>query len=203
MHLSDGILTLPVAAACGAGAAGLVYRGIRDIDRDNLAPTSAMAALFFLASFIHIPFGPTQIHLMLSGIIGVLLGWPAAVSICIALILQALLLGYGGLVSLGANILIMALPALLVYQLYHRLAPRFHAKKGILFFGVGFLSSALSAAILALLLFLSKKSYGFAALSVLAANVPAMLVEGVVTMFLMLFLHKTMPGLLHREKRCV
>ncbi len=73
--------------------------------------------LFFIASFIHIPLGPTQIHLVLIGIIGIVLGSSVFLAILIALLLQATLLGFGGLTSLGANLIIMALPSFIIYSL--------------------------------------------------------------------------------------
>lgn len=72
-----------------------------------------MSAMFFIASFIHIPIGPTSIHLILSGLIGAFLGFNAGLAIFAALLLQALLFGYGGITVLGVNLLMIASPAVL------------------------------------------------------------------------------------------
>ena len=55
---------------------------------------------------------------MLLGFIGVFLGSVAIFSISLALILQALLLGFGGVSSIGVNVLIMGLASYLVYIIF-------------------------------------------------------------------------------------
>ncbi len=70
-----------------------------------------LAAAFFVASLIHVPIGPSNVHLILNGIVGLLLGWAAFPAILIALVLQAMLFQYGGISTLGVNTIIMALPA--------------------------------------------------------------------------------------------
>src|SRR5262249_15470636 len=70
---------------------------------------------FFIASSIHVPIpgSPSSAHLLLNGLVGVLLGWRAALAIPIGLFLQATLLGHGGFLALGVNSFVMTLPALL------------------------------------------------------------------------------------------
>ncbi len=142
-----------------------------------------MSAIFFIASFIHIPIGPTQIHLVLIGIIGLILGPTVFLSILIALLLQATLLGYGGLTSLGANLFIMAFPAYLIYLLVKYKILDFLPMK-IKYFSIGFLTVFLSTIFLALVLSLSKQEYLYAAYTIIFANIPAMIIEGFITLFL-------------------
>src|SRR5574344_2275539 len=115
MHISDGILTLEVTIVSTVVAFGFLFYSFKNLSNDKIALASAFSALFFVASFIHIPFGPTQIHLMLLGFIGIFLGSISIFSISLALILQALLLGFGGVSSIGANILIMGVSSYLVF----------------------------------------------------------------------------------------
>ncbi|MDN5073837.1 energy-coupling factor ABC transporter permease, partial [Aliarcobacter butzleri] len=162
---------------------------------EKIALVASMSALFFVTSFIHIPFGVTQIHLMLIGFIGIFLGSLAFISIAIALILQALLLGFGGLSSLGANILVMALPAYLVYLIF-KLEILKKLNEKVKFFLVGFLGVFISSLLLFTVLVFSKDEYLAVAYSIIAVNIPTMILEGLVTMFLLLYIKKSMPKLL-------
>lgn len=195
MHISDGILSSEVVIVTSVVSAGLVLYALKNLKNSNIALVSAMSAMFFIASFVHIPLGPTQIHLILIGVIGILLGSSVFLSIVIALLLQATLLGYGGLTSLGANLLIMALPAYLIYLI---------TKKGLLnflndklkYFAIGFLSVFLATTLLCLILIAAKDEYLYAAYTIFLANIPAMIIEGLVTLFLINYLKKSIPDLL-------
>lgn len=199
MHISDGVLSIEVAATLGVVSIAMCAYSIKNIKNENIALLSAMSALFFIASFIHIPLGPTQIHLLLIGVIGVFLGSLSFLSIAIALLLQAVLLGYGGLTSLGANLIIMALPAYLVY-LISRLELFRNLNEKIKYFLVGFLGIGFSTIFLALILLLSKEEYKIASYSVVIANIPAMILEGLITLFLLMYIKKSIPKLLKEAK---
>ncbi len=109
------------------------------------------------------------------------------------------MLGYGGVTSLGANIVIMALPAYLVYLLYHtKIAYKLNEK--IRFFLVGFLGVFFATVILALVLLFAKDEYLIASYAVVLANIPAMILEGIITLFLLLYIKKAMPNLLNEIK---
>jgi cobalt/nickel transport system permease protein len=77
-----------------------------------------LTAAFFVASLVHIQVGPTSAHLLLNGLVGVVLGWRAALAIPVGLFLQAALIGHGGFLTLGVNSCVMVLPALLAWQLF-------------------------------------------------------------------------------------
>ncbi len=195
MHISDGILSSEVVIATSIISLGLIAVSLKNLKNKNIALISAMSAIFFIASFIHIPLGPTQVHLVLIGVIGILLGSGVFLAIAIALLLQATLLGYGGLSSLGANIIIMALPGYLIYLL---------TKSGVLnllnekikYFAIGFVSVFLATIFLCLILVLAKQEYLLAAYTIILANIPAMVIEGLVTLFLINYLKKSMPDIL-------
>ena len=91
MHISEGILSVPVLATTGVLAAGLVIAGFKQTSDDQVPRVAVFSALFFLASFIHIPVGPTQLHLILNGLIGAVLGIRAFPALFLALLLQGLL----------------------------------------------------------------------------------------------------------------
>ena len=195
MHISDGIISIEVATVSAVATLAFCVYSFKNLTNEKIALVASMSALFFVTSFIHIPFGVTQIHLMLIGFIGIFLGSLAFISIAIALILQALLLGFGGISSLGANILVMALPAYLVYLIFKlEILKRLNEK--VKFFLVGFLGVFISSLLLFTVLVFSKDEYLAVAYSIIAVNIPTMILEGIVTMFLLLYIKKSMPKLL-------
>ncbi|MFW2600558.1 cobalt transporter CbiM [Aliarcobacter butzleri] len=195
MHISDGIISIEVATVSAVATLAFCVYSFKNLTNEKIALVASMSALFFVTSFIHIPFGVTQIHLMLIGFIGIFLGSVAFISIAIALILQALLLGFGGLSSLGANILVMALPAYLVYLIF-KLEILKKLNEKVKFFLVGFLGVFISSLLLFTVLVFSKDEYLAVAYSIIAVNIPTMILEGLVTMFLLLYIKKSMPKLL-------
>lgn len=199
MHISDGVLSFEVAATLGVTSVAFCAYSIKQMKHENIALLAAMSALFFIASFIHIPLGPTQIHLVLIGVIGIFLGSMCFLSISIALFLQAILLGYGGLSSLGANIIIMALPAFLVY-VFNKINLFGKLPQKVKFFAIGFLGVFFSTFLLALILYWAKEDYLLASYSIILANIPAMILEGIITLFLLLYIQKSIPKLLKEAK---
>ena len=80
MHILDGVLPTSVCAAGYAAAAPLAWYSIRKIKqegdpRENIPKASLLTAAFFVASWVHIPVPPTSVHLVLSGLMGVVLGY--------------------------------------------------------------------------------------------------------------------------------
>ena len=201
MHISDGIISVEVAITTGVVATLFCAYALKKLSNEKIALVAALSALFFVTSFIHIPFGPTQIHLMLLGFIGIFLGNLAFLSISIALILQALLLGFGGLTSLGANIVIMAMPAYMVYLIF-KLNSMKKINEKIRFFLVGFIGVFISSIFLFIILVLSKEEYLAVGYSVIAVNIPTMILEGIITLFLLLYIKKVMPTLLKDTSLC-
>lgn len=154
-----------------------------------------------------------SLHLVLSGLLGAVLGYYAFLAILIGLFFQALFLGHGGFSTMGVNAIIIGVPALLahgIFQLQNWL-PR--SLKSSLRFGLtGFLAGSMGMA-LAVALFISLLIFtvpvGFdaateraALLTLGIAHGPLILVEGVFTALLVTFLQRTKPELLeHRVSR--
>ena len=118
MHISEGVLSAPVLISGAALAAAGVAVGLRRLDPERLMSTAMLAAVFFVGSLVHVPVGLGSAHLILSGLLGMLLGWAAFPAIFTALLLQAVLFQYGGLTTLGVNTVIMAAPAVLCAALF-------------------------------------------------------------------------------------
>src|SRR5262245_13915393 len=111
VHLADGVLRGPWLAAGWAGALALAAVGSRKLADDEVPRVALLAAAFFVASSIHVRVGPTSVHLLLNGLVGVVLGRRACLAIPVGLTLQAVLLGPGGHTTLGPNCSVMAVPA--------------------------------------------------------------------------------------------
>ena len=50
---------------------------LRKLEGEALVRTGVLSAAFFAASLVHLPLGPASVHLVLSGLMGALLGWGA------------------------------------------------------------------------------------------------------------------------------
>jgi cobalt/nickel transport system permease protein len=99
----------------------LVMVGAWRLHEDEIPRVALLTAAFFVASLIHVRVGPTSVHLLLTGLVGVVLGRHAGLAIPVGLFLQAALLQHGGLTSLGINSCIMGLPALAAGQAFQGL----------------------------------------------------------------------------------
>ena len=197
MHISEGICSPPVlAAGMVIAAAGVAY-GMKRIDTQSIPKVGVLSSAFFVASLIHVPIGPTSVHLVLNGLMGLLLGWAAFPAIMIALLLQGVLFQYGGLTSLGVNTVNMALPAVICYYLFRGMVRSEDVKKvAFAGFACGFVSLTLSIVAVALTLLLTQKAFLVTVEVVLAAHVPVMVIEGLVTAFALVFLKKVKPEII-------
>jgi cobalt/nickel transport system permease protein len=109
----------PSWLAAGFVLAGLlaVFGAVRIRD-EEIPRVAVLSAAFFVASLMHVRVGPTSVHLLLNGLVGVVLGRRAALAIPVGLFLQAALLGHGGLSALGVNSCVQVLPALFAGGLF-------------------------------------------------------------------------------------
>ena len=196
MHIADGVLPVSVSLAGYALTLAGVGYSLRRLDSANLPKVAVVTSSFFVASLVHLPLGPTSVHLLLPGIVGALLGPAAFLSITIGLFLQSILVQFGGLTALGANSLMMGLPALLAGFVFPRIRGRTrtsNALAGILVSGGGVLLAGLLLA--ALLATAGEDFWGVAKLAV-AAHVPVMLIEAGVGGCTVAFLFQVKPELL-------
>ncbi len=195
MHLSEGLLR-PEILIGGAVLSGVcVLYAFKTLKDDEIPKTAVLSALFFLASFVHIPIGPTSVHLVLGGIVGALLGFRAFISIFIALLLQGLLFGFGGLTTLGINLFNLATPTLLAYALFQCSTTK-RWLKDLLWFLVGFVPLSVSAFLLSVTLAFNGDVFMDAAKLALLAHLPLMFIEGFMTLFALRFIEKVAPALL-------
>ncbi len=193
MHISEGVLKPEIIVPCSALCVVLVSSLIYKLKTSEIPKVAAVSAMFFMASFIHVPIGVTSIHLVLSGLAGAFLGANAVLAIFIALFFQALLFGYGGLSALGVNLLIIASPALLSPYL---LKLSFKRYRLFFWFLIGFLPILCSSALLSLTLVLNGKEFAPVAALVFTSNLALMALEGIISLFALSFIFRVKKDLL-------
>ena len=196
MHISEGVLSAPVLLTGGALAVVGTAIGLKSIDYDKLPRVAVLSAAFFVASLIHVPIGPSSVHLVLNGIVGLLLGWASFPSLLVALSLQAILLQFGGLIVLGVNTVSVSVPAVICYYLFKGMVSS--NNRALAFaggFAAGALAIALTALIVAVALYMSGDSFLTAAAAVLMAHIPVMIAEGFITGFAVMFITKVRPDM--------
>jgi len=197
MHISEGVLAMPLLVAGVAAAVAGVTAGVKKMDSESVPKVAVLSSAFFVASLVHVPVGPASVHLVLNGLVGLLLGWSAFPAIFVALSLQALLFQYGGWTTIGINTVNMALPAILSCYLFHGAVRREGPKRSaVAGFGAGFLSVALSGLLVALTLAASEKAFLTPAKVIFLAHLPIMVIEGIMTSVCILFLRKVKPEML-------
>ncbi len=196
MHISEGILTAPVLTGGAVLTTVGTAIGLKKLDYDRIMTVSLLSATFFVASLIHVPIGPGSVHLLLGGLLGLILGWGAFPAIVVALSLQAIFFQYGGMLVLGVNGTIIAGPAVLCGLLFHPLLTGTRKKQMTAGFLAGFCAMFLSAVLMAGALYLSDSGFLRVAGLVLASHFPVMLIEGVITMFVVSFLARVQPEIL-------
>lgn len=193
MHISEGVLSVPILAGGAVLATVGTAIGLRRMDYDRLMTVAILAAAFFVGSLVHVPVGLSSAHLILNGLIGAALGWASFPAILVGLFLQAVLFQYGGITALGVNTFNMAAPAVVCFYLFRpllcgsgkaRIAGAFCCGAG----GV-LLASLLTAASLAL----TDEGFLRSAQVLVLAHVPVMLAEGLLTIPLVAYLTKVQP----------
>jgi cobalt/nickel transport system permease protein len=109
MHIPDGYLGPTTYGSLWAATAAVWYFASQKVQKGlsvSRVPFLAMSSAFsFLVMIFTIPLpGGTSGHIAGATLIAILLGpWPATMAVSIALIIQALLFGDGGITTLGAN----------------------------------------------------------------------------------------------------
>lgn len=196
MHISDGVLPLSVTIGGYAAGGVLVAWSARRTRNEEMPKLAVMTAAFFVASLVHVPFGPTSVHLIIPGLTGALLGPSAFLSISLGLLLQSLLFQFGGLTALGANALMMGLPALVCGWLFQKFKGRTITRQAVAGGVVSALGIVQAAVILALLLSTGGEDFYGVAKIALLAHVPVIIVEGAVGAFTVGFLARVKPALL-------
>ncbi|HTY12651.1 MAG TPA: cobalt transporter CbiM [Candidatus Omnitrophota bacterium] len=224
MHIPDGYLS---PTTCGVFYAAMlpIWTAASNIVKKTLkakqVPLLAIGAAFsFVIMMFNVPIpGGSTGHAVGGVLLAVLLGpWAASIAISVALVVQALLFGDGGITAIGANCFNMAfvLPfaGYFVYKLISMGAPSYSARRvwaaGIAGY-IGINVAALCAGIefgLQPILFHNAAGQALYCPYGLNVAVPAMLgghmlafgwVEAVITALVVMYLQKQAPDLINEE----
>jgi cobalt/nickel transport system permease protein len=196
MHISEGVLSGPMLLSGAALALAGTAIGMKKLNYDKITEAGMLSAAFFVASLVHVPIGPSNAHLILSGLVGLVLGWSAFPAILVALVLQAVFFQFGGITTLGVNTIIMALPAVLCYLVFGRLVLKSSRVATFAAFGCGFLSVLLSGVLVALFLIFTEENFLEVSVFIITAHIPVMIIEGIVTATCVVFLKRVKPEML-------
>lgn len=221
MHIPDNYLSPSTCAALGAAMVPVwsvaVKKVKNEISKVKMPLLGIGAAFSFLMMMFNVPLpGGTTGHAVGGTLLAILLGpYAACISVTVALLIQALLFGDGGILAFGANCFNMAfiLP-FLGYFIYKFVKDRVRTEKGeyigiVLgsYFGINI--AALAAAIeFGIQPLLFKNAAGQPlyspyplAVSIPAMTIPHLLVAGVVevvfTVAIFAFIKKVSPGTIY------
>jgi cobalt/nickel transport system permease protein len=130
MHIPDGYLS-PSTCACLFGAASpfwfVALKRVKQMLNTRMIPLlSVFAAFSFVIMMFNLPLpGGTTGHAVGMGVSSIVLGpWASIVAISVALAIQAIFFGDGGITAIGANCFNMAIVGSLVGYAAYRLLSR-------------------------------------------------------------------------------
>jgi cobalt/nickel transport system permease protein len=196
-HIPDGLLSAPVLISGAVVSAGLLALSLRRLDDSRIPQAAALSAAFFVSSLVSVPLGPSSVHLLLNGLMGLMLGLMAVPALLVALILQATLFGHGGLTVLGVNLMNLALPAVLCGALLRpRLARLNDRRAWWLGAAAGALGALMTGALVVATLALSGDEFVPAAQVVALTFLPLALAEALIGGVIVGFLYRVEPELL-------
>src|SRR5919206_1019136 len=131
MHIPDGYLSPATCAAMYGVSAPFWYAALARMKRALHTQAAPLLAVFSALSFIVMMFnlplpGGTTGHAVGVGIAAIVLGpWGSMLAVSVALLIQALFFGDGGITAFGANSFNMAIAGSLVaYWVYRVIAGR-------------------------------------------------------------------------------
>jgi len=188
MHISEGVLSGSVLASGGVLAIAGTVIGLKDLKGEDFVKVSLLSSSFFVASLIHVPIGPSSVHLVLNGLCGIILGWKSFPAILVSLFLQAILFQFGGLTTLGVNTCNMAIPAVISYYLFRSILKKNPFLSGFL---SGLFSIIFSCLLVSISLISTNQYFLNIAKTITIVHLPVAFIEGIITGFILTFLKKT------------
>lgn len=194
-HIQDGILSAPVligGAALTVAACASAFRGARDSDIPRAA---VLSSVFFAGSMIAVPLGLSTVHLMFSGLMGLMLGWLAVPAVLAALVLQLALFGFGGLTTLGINAFNIAMPGVVMALILRQPIRAASPLRAKLLAGLcGGVAAVATGGLVAASLALSFSEFVPAAKVITLTYLPLALVEGVICAVAASYLQRALPS---------
>lgn len=137
MHIPDSYLSPSTCAAIGAAMMPVwtiaVKKVKKEVTKEKLPLLGIGAAFPFLMMMFNVPIsGETTAHAVEGTLLAILIGpYAACISVTVALLIQALLFGDGGILAFGANCFNMAFVLLFLgYFVYKFVKDRPKTEKG-------------------------------------------------------------------------
>lgn len=209
MHIPDGFLDITTATITYIIFIVFGYYALRKsrgmLESEMISFVSILAAGIFAAQMLNWPLpGGTSLHFVGGALAGILLGpWLGFLTICSVVLVQALIFHDGGITTLGANALNMAIIAVLIGHFsYEFLIRNFGNRDSIRFLGAflgGWLGIVIAGAAVAIQIGYSQSfPYG------IAITIPIMvgwhvvlgIMEGLITASTIIYLSRRAPQLL-------
>ena len=209
MHIPDGFLDITTAIITYIIFIVFGYYALRKsrgmLESEMISFVSILAAGIFAAQMLNWPIpGGTSLHFVGGALAGILLGpWLGFLTIFLVVLVQALIFHDGGITTLGANALNMAIIAVLIgYFSYEFLVRNFGNRESIRFLGAflgGWLGIVIAGAAVAIEIGYSPSfPYG------IAITIPVMvgwhtvlgIMEGIITALTIIYLSRRAPHLL-------
>lgn len=227
MHIPDGYLSpqtyIPLAAAFVAVTAVAVRKVKSELSVREIPYLGMAAAFSFLIMMFNLPVpGGSTGHAVGSAVIAILFGpWAATVAVSVALIIQALIFGDGGITAIGANCFNMAIfMPFVAYYLFKLLNNKSIKKAWVWFaaFTSGYISLVLAAVLTAaefgIQPYIASTADGKALYCPydLSIAIPAMalehlllfgIVEGILTALIVSYFLKNAPGIIYAFRKVV
>jgi cobalt/nickel transport system permease protein len=223
MHIPDGCISPETAIVMYGAAAPFWYLAGRKIKRLMSGQTVPLLAIFSAFSFtimmfnIPIP-GGTTAHAVGGTLAAIILGpWAAIVTVSVALVIQALFFGDGGITAIGANCFNMAIVLPMIgYASYWLISRRSEplSRRRLVAAGIGSYVGINAAALLVGIelgiqpIFWSSAGKALYAPYPLSQSIPAMMLahltlagaaEVIATVFVLAYVQRTHPELLYRR----
>jgi cobalt/nickel transport system permease protein len=225
MHIPDGYLSpqtyIPLMGIFVSVAAVAVKKVKKEVSGRDIPYLGMAAAFSFIIMMFNLPIpGGTTGHAVGSAVIAILFGpWAATVAVSVALIIQALIFGDGGITTIGANCFNMAVFMPFIAYYIFKLFSNSHARKSRVTFAA-FISGYLSLVMAAIL---TAIEFGIQPMIASTADgralycpydlsiaVPAMaiehlllfgIVEGIITAIIVNYFLRNEPGLIYAFRK--
>ncbi|MFD3155780.1 cobalt transporter CbiM [Haloimpatiens sp. FM7330] len=224
MHIPDNYLSPSTCVVMGAAMIPIWKRTVtkvkKEINRKKMPALGVCAAFSFLIMMFNVPApGGTTAHAVGAALIAILLGpYAACIAVTIALLIQALFFGDGGILAFGANTFNMAfIMPFVAHYVYKFIKEKISSEKGeyIAAFAAGYIAlniAALCAAIeFGIQPILFKDAAGIPMYCPYSLNIaiPAMIIphlligilEGAITVGVYSYIKKVSPGVIYESKQ--
>ena len=208
LHIPDGFLNVLVSAVCWLLTLVILAIAVantrRDLDERLVPLAGVMAAFIFAAQMLNFPVaGGTSGHFVGAALAFIVLGpWLGLLAMTAVIAVQALLFQDGGLLVMGANILVMGVVPGFLARFVYRLGHGRGARPRTLLAGLAAWLSVVGAALVVALLlaFSGTSSLGVVLPAMLGVHALIGLGEALITVAALGFIRRARPSLLEESR---